>query len=92
MTYLKLDANIWWMNRLDFRDDVVDLLKTCTVISVETKRLHEYLNRKWPLTIDYVPHGFFDFQETAEPLTAIKRMSFSRSAVLMRFKRLMKYC
>lgn len=65
--YLKLDANVGWMNRLTFNREIIELLKRCTVVSVENKRLHEYLNRKWPITVDYIPNGYFDFAEDPEP-------------------------
>jgi glycosyltransferase involved in cell wall biosynthesis len=59
--YLKLDANIHWINRIDLTDNLFETLKKCDVISVESKRLYHYLNKKWPLKIEYIPNGFYDF-------------------------------
>ncbi|MEK5261945.1 glycosyltransferase [Paenibacillus sp. FSL L8-0663] len=59
--YLKLDANIYWMNRIDLTDNLFEILKKCDVISVENKRLYHYLNKKWPLKIEYIPNGFYNF-------------------------------
>lgn len=72
-TLLKLDANIWWMNQLDLTEEMIALLQGCTVIGVESWTLYEYLNRKWPLAIDYVPHGYADFGKVAEPTYQEKR-------------------
>ncbi|MDK2798758.1 MAG: hypothetical protein PWP27_510 [Clostridiales bacterium] len=60
--YLKLDANISIMN-LILNDDVVKILKQCDLISIETKYLYDYLNSKWPIRIEYIPNGFYDYKE-----------------------------
>ncbi|MHB0861940.1 glycosyltransferase family 4 protein [Paenibacillus sp. SEL3] len=62
--YLKLDANIYWMNNIDLTNDLFETLKKCDVISVESKRLYYYLNKKWPLKIEYIPNGFYDFHSS----------------------------
>ncbi|MDQ1143588.1 GalNAc-alpha-(1-_4)-GalNAc-alpha-(1-_3)-diNAcBac-PP-undecaprenol alpha-1,4-N-acetyl-D-galactosaminyltransferase [Bacillus sp. SORGH_AS 510] len=64
--YLKLDANVWWMNRLELTEEVITILNQCHVISVECKRLHEYLNRRWPLSIHYIPNGYYNFHNSPE--------------------------
>lgn len=56
--YLKLDANIYWMNRMDFRPEILSVLAKCDLISVECRTLHTYLNRKLPVKIEYIPNGF----------------------------------
>lgn len=61
LIYLKLDANIGYMNRLHLNYSQIEALKKCKVISVETKRLYNYLNKKWPLKIEYITNGYFNF-------------------------------
>jgi GalNAc-alpha-(1->4)-GalNAc-alpha-(1->3)-diNAcBac-PP-undecaprenol alpha-1,4-N-acetyl-D-galactosaminyltransferase len=63
--YLKLDANVWWMNRIELDKEALRVLKECNVISVECKRLYMYLNKKWPLKIEYIPNGFYNFYENS---------------------------
>jgi glycosyltransferase involved in cell wall biosynthesis len=59
--YLKLDANIGYMNRLHLKNPEIEILQRCKVISVENKKLYNYLNKKWPLKIEYIPNGYFNF-------------------------------
>ncbi|MCM3443751.1 glycosyltransferase [Metabacillus halosaccharovorans] len=59
--YLKLDANVWWMNRLELDEKTLKTLKKCNVISVESQKLYTYLNKKWPLKIEYIPNGSYNF-------------------------------
>lgn len=69
--YLKLDADIDIRNAtLD--NQLINILDRCDLISVETRYLYWYLNevwplrhknpnRKWPLSIEYIPNGFYDY-------------------------------
>lgn len=63
--FLKLDANEWFIKQFDINHTNINgshsILKECSIISVETLELYEYLNKKWPLTIEYLPNGFYDF-------------------------------
>ncbi|QEK12494.1 methyltransferase domain-containing protein [Crassaminicella thermophila] len=58
--YLKLDANINITNH-KLNHSVFNILKKCDLISVETKYLYEYMNREWPVRVEYIPNGFYDF-------------------------------
>lgn len=62
--YLKLDANLYWMNSMDMTKDVLEILDKCDLISVESSRLHHYLNQKWPLKIELIPNGYYNFNES----------------------------
>ncbi|WP_263560873.1 glycosyltransferase [Paenibacillus polymyxa] len=62
--YLKLDANIYWMNSIDLTENLFETLKKSDVISVESRRLYHYLNKKWPLKIEYIPNGFYNFHSS----------------------------
>ncbi|SEW09059.1 glycosyltransferase family 4 protein [[Clostridium] fimetarium] len=56
---LKLDANIYWVNRIDFQDSVYrNILENSDIITCESHRLKKYLSIKWPYRIDYLPNGF----------------------------------
>lgn len=58
--YLKLDANIN-ITKLQIDANILEILKMCTLISVETKYLYKYLNENWGLAVQYIPNGFYDF-------------------------------
>ena len=63
--FLKLDANEWFIKQFDINEKNIksshSILQECDLISVETTELYEYLNKQWPLTIEYLPNGFYDF-------------------------------
>lgn len=63
--FLKLDANEWYIKQFDINETNIKgshrILQECTLISVETKELYEYLNLQWPISIKYLPNGFYDF-------------------------------
>jgi len=68
---LKLDANIYWEDRIPFRDvKYEEFLSHCNVITVESKKMKQHLSRKWPYRIDYVPNASVDF-------TPRKRVEYS---------------
>lgn len=62
--YLKLDANMSWMNSIQLNQDVDSFLKRCDLISVECKDIYVYLNKKWPYRVEYIPNGYYDFNES----------------------------
>jgi len=56
---LKLDANIYWVNRINFQDSVHrNILENSDIITCESHRLKKYLSIKWPYRIDYLPNGY----------------------------------
>lgn len=59
--YLKLDANISITEPV-LNEYSINVLKMCDLISVETKYLYRYLNKNWPLKIEYIPNGFYDYE------------------------------
>ncbi len=44
--YLKLDMNIHWLNRIALDKSTINLLKECTLISVECKNLKKIIDQK----------------------------------------------
>ncbi|MFT8351091.1 glycosyltransferase [Clostridium saccharoperbutylacetonicum] len=59
--YLKLDLNIHWLGRIGFNQQNIDLLNSCTLISVESKNLKKIIDASWPVKVEYIPNGFYDF-------------------------------
>lgn len=63
--YIKLDVNSV-VRDIDFNMYYSQLQKenfmNCTLISGETKDLCEYLNRAWPINVQYIPSGFYDYE------------------------------
>lgn len=55
--YLKLDA-LPIVEELD--EATVDLLTSCQLVSIEIRYLYERLKSKWPVTLGYIPNGFYD--------------------------------
>ncbi|CUH96257.1 hypothetical protein P22_2347 [Propionispora sp. 2/2-37] len=60
--YLKLDANIRALG-LELDHAVLHILGLCDLISVETRQLYQKLSKLWPLKLEYIPNGFYDFGE-----------------------------
>lgn len=59
---LKLDANIYWVDRIPFQtEEYKNFLDNCDVITAESKKIKKYLSKKWPYKIDYVPNGSVNF-------------------------------
>lgn len=59
--YLKLDMNIHWLRRIQMNDNLVNLLHQCTLISVECRSLHKYIKEHWPVRVEYIPNGYYNF-------------------------------
>lgn len=60
--FLKLDAD------QGIKDIKIDnwcyyILKKCNLISVESKKLYEYLNDNWPVDVQYIQNGYYNFVE-----------------------------
>ncbi|MCE7041279.1 glycosyltransferase family 4 protein [Dyadobacter sp. CY312] len=63
-TYLKLDANptILDMKFGFVKSIIIEHLKnSIDLISVETKYLHQSLNKNWNRRVEYIPNGFYDY-------------------------------
>lgn len=60
--YLALDANSFWMDRLEYTDPKFEaFLDACDVIGTSCHKMQRHLNRKWPRwKIEYLPNGFFN--------------------------------
>lgn len=58
--YLKLDSNEE-SKKLILPVSIISTLRLCDLVSVETKELYEHLNKQWPLKIEYIPNGFYDY-------------------------------
>ncbi|GMB00333.1 glycosyltransferase [Pelosinus sp. IPA-1] len=60
--YLKLDADIKITNlTIDGNPRIMDILKKCDLISVETLPLYYFLKEYWPIKVEYIPNGYYDF-------------------------------
>lgn len=58
--YLKLDANIDWMNALPLsHEPFAAFMQNCDIISCETRRLQTLLYKKWQRPVEYIPGGVY---------------------------------
>ena len=58
--YLKLDANIDWINALPlFHKPFADFLWSCDIISCEARRLQALIYKKWQRPVEYIPNGVY---------------------------------
>lgn len=61
--YIALDANSTWMDRIDWQATEFQLfLNQCDVIATSSRVMQEYLSVKWPFKIEYIPNGFYNFE------------------------------
>lgn len=61
--YLKLDANMYWMFNInkDIQEPFFEVLRKCTLITTESRRLQHLLNMTWRLNIKFIPNGYYNF-------------------------------
>ena len=60
LVYMGLDANGFWMERIDIMDEGnYALMSQVDVIATSGRSLQRHLNEKWPWNIEYVPNGYF---------------------------------
>ena len=59
--YLKLDLNRYWLSKIAFNDHIINLLNKDTLISVESKNLKKIIDDNWPIKVEHIPNGFYDF-------------------------------
>lgn len=60
--YLALDANSFWMDRIQWADPAFHrMLDQCDVIGAAGHVLQRHLNEKWPWVMEYLPNGFYNF-------------------------------
>ena len=60
--YLALDANSSWMDRILWDEPkFLRFLQQCDVIAASGRKLQRHLSQKWPVRIDYIPNGFYNF-------------------------------
>lgn len=61
--YLKLDANMYWMFDINkkMNSDILNILKKCSLITTESRRLQHLLNMSWNLNIKFIPNGYYNF-------------------------------
>ncbi|WP_127494920.1 glycosyltransferase family 4 protein [Paenibacillus glycanilyticus] len=57
--YLKLDANIIWVNKTPMTNDFRRFLSHCDVISSET--LAPYISDRWSVPVHHIPNGYYFF-------------------------------
>lgn len=59
--YVGLDANTFWMDRIDWEDPAFQkFMDCCDVIATSGKAVRDYLNLKWPWRIVHIPNGYCD--------------------------------
>lgn len=64
-TYLKLDVNRYWLNRLiDFPNYLDRLFQHCDFVSAECTPLLKILEEKYQREIHHIPNGYYDFFPT----------------------------
>lgn len=69
LIYLKLDADSSDIKNCKFNPNNLKhrakewILRQCTLISVETTRLHHQIKKTWPVPVRYIPNGFYDWGE-----------------------------
>lgn len=61
--YLKLDMNIHWLRNIQMDDNLINLLNKCTLISVECRTLQKYIKEHWPVKVEYIPNGYYNFND-----------------------------
>lgn len=61
--YLKTDMNIHWLNRIEITDSLKSTLEKCDLISVESFKLCEIMNKRWPVKIEHLPNGYYNFSK-----------------------------
>ncbi|WP_297423403.1 glycosyltransferase family 4 protein [Clostridium sp.] len=78
--YLKLDANRTIKNKnlkcKNIKNRIIEkILKTCNLISVETKELYDYFNCDWPVKVKLIPNGFIDSYDK-RPITSQEKENY----------------
>jgi glycosyltransferase involved in cell wall biosynthesis len=62
--YIALDANSYWMDQIDWQAaDFQLFLSQCDVIATSSRVMQQYLSAKWPFKIEYIPNGFYNFED-----------------------------
>lgn len=63
--YIALDANLFWMDRMDWNTPkFINFLRQCNVIATSSRILQKYLITKWPFKIEYIPNAFYNYAHT----------------------------
>ncbi|MGM9967636.1 glycosyltransferase family 4 protein [Rummeliibacillus sp. POC4] len=65
-TYLKLDMNRYWLNRLvvNTPDYLIRLFEHCDFVSAECSPIVKILEEKFQRKIHHIPNGYYDFFPT----------------------------
>lgn len=63
--YLKLDASLPWMQGLNqyMNNDIINILNKCDLITVESKKVQNYINSVWGIDAKYSTNGYFEYFE-----------------------------
>lgn len=65
--YLALDANNGWMDRIEWdTQEFIQFMNHCDVIATSCKAMQKHLNEKWPWKIEYIPNGYYNFENAME--------------------------
>jgi glycosyltransferase involved in cell wall biosynthesis len=57
--YLKMDISYEFI-KTDY-NSIRWMLERCDLISVARKDLYNYINKNWPIKVEYIPNGFFAY-------------------------------
>ncbi|WP_158540621.1 glycosyltransferase family 4 protein [Romboutsia weinsteinii] len=61
--YLKLDANLYWLNELNssITEDTLNTLKKCDLITCESRKIQYFIKSHWDLSSDLMLNGYYEF-------------------------------
>ncbi len=61
--YMELDINLQAADRTPWRSEkVAAVLEACDVIGASCRSMQQYMMRKTPYKVEYIPNGFYDFE------------------------------
>lgn len=68
--YLELDANIHYESGFDWAaPEARAFFASCDVIGASCRAMQRHLGQTWPVVIDFLPNGFYDFTGAFQPMT-----------------------
>ena len=61
--YMELDINLQAADRTPWRSEkVAAVMEACDVIGASCRSMQQYMMRKTPYKVEYIPNGFYDFE------------------------------
>ena len=69
--YLELDANAFYEDQLEWtKPEAMAFLQSCDVIGASCHAMQRHIGQKWPVVVEYLPNGFYDFTGSSQPMQA----------------------